>query len=211
MDTMDQHPNASTAEPPSAPTTPPDTAPAAAPAASAERVKNPAQILLYQPQLVGRVCERVETFGKNLHELVQIMYDTLEVAGGVGLAAPQIGAFDRVCIIHHPDYQRVMVNPELVEHHDRNVDWEACLSLPGASRGGKVIWNRARVPRFETVVVRYQTVDGETVEEKLQNMPARIAQHELGHLDGEFFIAHVGPIARNVVLEKYKNFAARVR
>ena len=189
-------------------TTRAESAPAAASSALAE--KNPAPILLYEKSLAGRICEPVETFGAELERLIQILYDTLGEAGGVGLAAPQIGAFDRICIIHHPDCRLVMVNPEIREKKDRNLDSEACLSLPGAKPNGKVVYNRAPVWRFETLVVGWRTPEGEEAEDRFRDMPARIIQHEVDHLDGMFFIDHAKNVARNRVLERLENFRRKM-
>jgi len=197
-----------TAEENSAPTTSADSAsPAPTPALPDGPKSRPgAPILLYGPTLAQRRSDRVTDFGSNLGELIQLMYDTLAERGGIGLAAPQIGVFDQVAIIHHPDCERVMVNPEILEGRGGKLEWEACLSLPGCSTRGKIVNNRARVARFETVVVSYQDVDGAWKEETISEYPARIVQHEVDHLAGKFFIDRAHAVARKLVLEKLANF-----
>lgn len=125
--------------------------------------------------------------GGRLKNLVVDMFDTMYDAGGVGLAAIQVGVQLRVLVldINHAGGQEVFVNPEILElkGEPEHVP-EGCLSLPGL---------REVVPRHPHVVVRYWTVDGhervidtETSpgSEGKKRLRAQALQHEIEHFEG---------------------------
>jgi peptide deformylase len=128
--------------------------------------------------------------------LIQDMKDTMESAGGIGIAAPQIGVGLRVMMFYappdlddsddstDPDHREalmerpltVLINPELeILSEDRDIGWEGCLSVPGM---------RGVVPRHQHI--RYQgiTPDGRKVEQEATGFHAVVFQHEYDHLDG---------------------------
>ena len=149
-------------------------------------------------RLLGRARE-VEAFDTpELHALVADMFDTMRAAGGVGLAAPQIGVDLRVVIFgsersdRYPDApavpQTVLVNPELVLLGDELEDgWEGCLSVPGL---------RGVVPRH--VRLRYSGFDpsGSRIEREVAGFHARVVQHECDHLDGTLYPMRVRDFSR---------------
>lgn len=95
---------------------------------------------------------------------------------GIGLAAPQVGISQRVFVMKIGLKSWICFNPGIVESGNdfTNFD-EGCLSFPGES---------CTISRPDTIVVRYQTAQGDTVDEQLQGLAARCFQHELDHLDG---------------------------
>ena len=81
---------------------------------------------------LAKVCRPVTEFNDRLHELLDDMADTLEEAGGVGLAAPQVGILRRVCIVEDSEGEIIeLVNPEIVKAEGEQTGLEGCLSLPG--------------------------------------------------------------------------------
>jgi len=145
-----------------------------------------------------------------LPALVERMRRALERTGGVGIAAPQIGASRRVAIVKlgtRPEkdtHDEVLVNPEIVETSGgMEADYEACLSIEGVG---------ALVARYRRVRVRYRTVGGDTRELALENWDARIAQHELDHLDGVLFVDRLaGPLLPMEEARRLRNEAHRAR
>lgn len=149
-------------------------------------------------RLLGR-ARGVEAFDTpELHALVADMFDTMRAAGGVGLAAPQIGVDLRVVIFgsersdRYPDApavpQTVLVNPELVLLGDELEDgWEGCLSVPGL---------RGVVPRHARL--RYSGFDpsGSRIEREVAGFHARVVQHECDHLDGVLYPMRVQDFTR---------------
>jgi peptide deformylase len=135
--------------------------------------------------------------------LISDMLATLEDAGGVGIAAPQVYRPAALFIVasrpnpRYPDAPlmtpEVVINPEIVERSEERVkDWEGCLSVPGL---------RGLVPRHRTIRARYQTPEGRVVEREFADFVARIFQHEDDHLRGIVFLDRLES-TRDVVTEK---------
>ena len=140
-----------------------------------------------------------------LRTLAIDMMATLEDANGVGLAAPQV--FESVSLFivasrpnaRYPDAPlmepAVMVNPEIVERSSALVaGWEGCLSIPGL---------RGLVPRSQRIRVRYQTLDGTTIDQEFTDFVARVIQHEDDHLHGLVFLDHLASAADVVTEREY--------
>lgn len=124
-----------------------------------------------------------------LHALIADMFDTMADAGGVGLAAPQIGECSQVVIFgfehsaRYPDAPpvplTVLLNPIITPLDDAEEDgWEGCLSVPGL---------RGWVPRFTRI--RYQGFDpyGKVIDRAVEGFHARVVQHECDHLIGQLY------------------------
>jgi peptide deformylase len=150
------------------------------------------------PRLL-RVARPVkETDTPELHALVADMFETMQAAGGVGLAAPQIGV-DLALVIfgfnhsaRYPDAPAVpltvLINPEISVLDEReDEDWEGCLSVPGL---------RGWVPRFRRI--RYRGVDahGERIDREAEGFHARVVQHECDHLIGKLYPMRVRDFSR---------------
>lgn len=125
-----------------------------------------------------------EMFGsETLGRLVEEMWMCMIEAGGVGIAAPQVGISWRLFIGSAAGIlpSTVFVNPEVEYFGEPTVlGEEGCLSIPG--------WRSARVPRHPKVTVRYRDMHGGTHTETHEGLAARIIQHEFDHLDGRLFI-----------------------
>ena len=144
---------------------------------------------------LAKVCRPVTEFNDRLHELLDDMADTLEEAGGVGLAAPQVGILRRVCIVEDSEGEIIeLVNPEIVKAEGEQTGLEGCLSLPGR-------WGI--VTRPYTVRVRAQDRDGATFEVEDEDITARCFCHEIEHLDGHLFSEHCDRLLTDEELEQY--------
>jgi peptide deformylase len=131
-------------------------------------------------------AELVTEFDDTLRTLVADMYETMELAPGVGLAAPQVGVGLRVFVYSWIDDDDVLwrgeaINPELwispppIGVADEDDDSEGCLSIPG---------ERYPLRRAELAVLRAVDLQGKPFEIKAEGWLARIFQHEYDHLDG---------------------------
>ena len=79
-----------------------------------------------------KVCRPVTEFNARLHQLLDDMADTLAEAGGVGLAAPQVGILRRVCIVEDAQGEIIeLINPEIIKAEGEQTGLEGCLSVPG--------------------------------------------------------------------------------
>jgi peptide deformylase len=144
--------------------------------------------------------------------LVDDMLATLLDAGGVGIAAPQVYESLAMFILasrpnpRYPDAPsmepEIVINPEIVERSGEMVKgWEGCLSIPGI---------RGEVPRHRRIRVRYQTLEGQSVEREFSDFVARIFQHEDDHLRGVVFLDRL-ECTRDVITEKeYQKLNAMV-
>lgn len=129
----------------------------------------------------------VKQFNSNeLDQLLVDMWDTMQAEKGAGLAAPQIGVFQRVVIFgfqhneRYPDAEAVpptvLINPQITAlSDDMDEQWEGCLSVPGM---------RGLVPRYTHINYTGFNQAGERISRDVRNFHARVVQHECDHLDG---------------------------
>lgn len=124
----------------------------------------------------------IEKFDDRLEQLSCDMIETMNAAGGIGLAAPQVGLLKRIVIVLDPSDEdaepMVLVNPEILLQEGTQCKTEGCLSVTGRS---------AYVNRPLKVKVRYQDVSGKEHEFEGEGDISRVISHELDHLDGVLF------------------------
>jgi peptide deformylase len=164
------------------------------PEAEARRRLALAQVRQYPDPVLRMQARDVKDFDDDLASLVERMRHLLHDANGLGLAATQVGVLRRVFLfLPDPEEEAVaLVNPKLVEPSDERVsDEEGCLSLQGV-----VI----PVERHERITVEATDQEGNDVRLELEGLPARIAQHELDHLDGVLILDRTTPDARREAL-----------
>jgi peptide deformylase len=140
--------------------------------------------------------------GEDLRDLAERMFETMYLAGGQGLAAPQIGLGLRLAVVElSPEGPRyVLVNPRVAwASQDRARGVEGCLSIPGV---------RAVVERPAEVVVEALGLDGTLQVIGASGELARCFQHEIDHLDGILYVDRLSPLSRRLVLAR---FLARTR
>jgi peptide deformylase len=147
---------------------------------------------------LSTVCKPVERIDADLLRLLDDMLETMYVAPGIGLAAPQVGQLRRACVIHigKPDESEPLfvINPELTwRSSEIVVEEEGCLSLPEQF---------GQVARAEQVRVRFLDRAGEPQEIEGQGLLARCLQHEIDHLNGVLFVDHLSALKRALILRK---------
>jgi peptide deformylase len=133
--------------------------------------------------LLRTKTEEVLSVTKEILRLLKDMEETVKDAQGVGLAAPQIGQKLRVCLAKITEGYTPLINPRITwksEESERMT--EGCLSLPGIE---------VDVRRPREIVLIYLDTKGKPQERKLSNLPARIVQHEIDHLDGVLIVDYV--------------------
>ena len=148
------------------------------PQAEARRRLALTQIRQYPDPVLRMQAREVEAFDDDLGRLVDRMTRLMVDANGVGLAATQVGVLRRVFVFRPRDEEvsHVVVNPRVVERaSETEVDDEGCLSLQGIL---------VPVERNVRVTVEGSDEKGADVRFELAELPARVAQHELDHLDG---------------------------
>jgi peptide deformylase len=142
-----------------------------------------------------------------LGRLAADMADTLQAAGGVGLAAPQIAVPLRIVLFYVPDHRvteaagdgplapTLLINPEIEALDAEMVEgWEGCLSLPGLC---------GIVPRHARIRYRWLDRTGKRLERVAAGFHARVVQHECDHLDGVLYPARMKNLASLGYSEEY--------
>jgi len=143
--------------------------------------------------VLRRVAEPVaDPTADDVRDLIAEMEASLEAAGGIGLAAPQIGVPQRVILISVPASRAsddpedgetpltALINPEITPlGEDMRLDWEGCLSIPDL---------RGEVPRHHRIHVTASTPEGGIFEGTVAGWRARVIQHEVDHLDGVLYL-----------------------
>ena len=139
-----------------------------------------------------------------MKELIQNMFETMDHADGVGLAAPQIGLPIRVVVVDldvlsedYPEYKgfrKAYINAHILEVSGEEVSMEeGCLSLPGIHES---------VKRGNKIRVKYLDEDLVEHDEVVEGYLARVMQHEFDHLDGKMFIDHISPLRKQMIKGK---------
>jgi len=141
-------------------------------------------------------ADAVVTFDKELRNLIKDLLETMQEAGGVGLAAPQIGVGLRAFAFEVDDVAGHLVNPVLEFPDDEQQDGdEGCLSLPGIYFDTK---------RRMNVVAKGFNEFGDPIQIVGAGMLARCIQHETDHLDGVIFIDRLDAQLRKEALREIR-------
>ena len=155
----------------------------------------------------GRPLEKNDLRNPLMQKLIDDMIETMHEYNGVGLAAPQVHASLRLFVAileDDPDGKSaatVLINPEIVPNSDsREEGWEGCLSIPDI---------RGMVPRYKDITVRALDRDGRSIELRLKDFPARVAQHETDHLDGILFFDRMPSMQSLTYLEEFSRFHSK--
>jgi len=160
-------------------------------------------IIGYGDPVLRKVAADIDKNYPELEKLIADMFDTMENARGVGLAAPQVGRSIRLFIVdgspftedgEYPelkDLKKIFINAKILE--ENGDEWsfsEGCLSIP------KI---REDVYRKPTIALKY--LDEKFIEhqEVFTGVAARIIQHEYDHIEGKLFIDHLKPLRRTLL------------
>lgn len=141
--------------------------------------------------ILRQETERVETITPDIRRLVDNMFDTMNAAKGVGLAAPQVGRRERLFVADADDVRLVVINPEIIIRHGKEKNEEGCLSIPEVY---------ADVERAARVTIRAQDIDGNVYEVEATDLLSRCLQHEIDHLNGKLFTDHLSLLKRRAAM-----------
>ena len=155
------------------------------------------KILHFPDERLRTQCLPVENVTNETRQLVDDLFETMYDAQGIGLAAIQVGVFQRLMVI---DLARdgqpqplVFINPEIIAQNGIETGEEGCLSVPETF---------AKVERAETITVRALNRDGESFELDADGLLAVCIQHEIDHLDGKLFVDYLSPLKRDRIKKK---------
>lgn len=150
-------------------------------------------IRIWGDTVLHAVAAPVDEITDEIRTLVADMFETMDAAPGVGLAAPQVGVGLRIYTYSYEDdegapWRGVVINPELwmtppePGEPDEDTESEGCLSFPG---------ERFPLRRSDRVIVTGIDLDGEPVRIEVDGWRARIMQHEFDHLNGVIYIDRI--------------------
>ncbi|KKQ92509.1 MAG: Peptide deformylase [Microgenomates group bacterium GW2011_GWC1_39_7b] len=142
--------------------------------------------------ILRRKSKNIAKVDKKVQEIIRDLKDTLKTQKepeGVGLAAPQIGKNLNIFIASYKNFQRVVINPEILKISGAKSEklkvkskkeiLEGCLSLP---------YYYGPLKRADKITVKYLNEKGEEITEDLEGFDAQIILHEIDHLEGKLFI-----------------------
>jgi len=150
--------------------------------------------LLGSPVLRQRSAE-VHAVDEEIRRLVEDMFETMDAAKGVGLAANQVGVARRVAVVDAEGDRFAMIDPVIVETEGRSTAEEGCLSIPDVY---------GDVTRPERVVIEALDQEGNRYRREATGLKARAIQHEIDHLDGILFLDHLSLVRRQMLLARYR-------
>lgn len=136
------------------------------------------QIVKEGDDVLTKKCRTVEKFDGRLSQLIDDMTETLHLAKGAGLAAPQVGILRRVVVIDIGEGVIELVNPKIIAYSGEQETLEGCLSCPGE-------WGYTRRPNY--VKVKAQDRNGKEFTIEGRELLAKAFCHELDHLEGIIF------------------------
>ena len=149
------------------------------------------EILKHPDERLRRESGLVTVFDDDFHQFITDLEETrLDGPGAVGIAAPQVGRFQRVVIVDVSNMRKpvpnhgylVLVNPEITKWDGYEIGREGCLSVPDFT--GNVI-------RATQIHLKAQDPEGNFMEFEMEGFEARAVQHEIDHLDGLVFLDRV--------------------
>lgn len=144
-------------------------------------------------EVLTKKCREIAMMTPRIRQLIGDMQDTMYEAGGVGLAAPQVGILKRLVVIDVGDGPIVMINPVILETSGEQTGDEGCLSLPGKA---------GQVTRPNYVKVRALNEKMQEFELEGTELLARAICHELDHLDGHMYVEKVEGELHEVVYDE---------
>jgi peptide deformylase len=172
-------------------------------------------ILQYGDPVLRAKGKPIEAIDDRIRELAENMIETMRAAHGVGLAAQQIGeplqltVLDVSAVEDRPSTLKldgreidpktamplVLINPEIELRGETEVGIEGCLSFPEIT---------GDIERAQSVIVRAQTLEGDTLHVEASGFLARAIQHEGDHLNGILFIDRMRSAAKAALSSRLK-------
>lgn len=152
-------------------------------------------IVKFGAKVLRQKCHAISSFDPQVETLIEDLFDSMDAASGVGLAAPQIGILKRVIVVdiskqdaNHPPL--ALVNPTLVRANGKESAEEGCLSFPEMY---------GDVQRHTHVTIEAFDATGKAFTLTAKGFFARALQHEIDHLDGKLFIDYISPLKRQLM------------
>ena len=162
-------------------------------------------ILTYPDERLKQVSRPVEKFSDDLKKFVGDLEETFRsFPGCVGIAAPQVGRFERIILVdisHKPQHANhgflILINPAITFYEGSSLGREGCLSVPEYT---------GKVERAKSITLEALSGNGDKQEFSMSGYEARAVQHEIDHLEGKLFLDRL--VSRRNSLNKRVEFIA---
>jgi len=128
-------------------------------------------------------------------ELAAAMVQTMHLAPGIGLAAPQVNESVQLITLdlsvgENPLELLVMINPQIIEAEGYEISEEGCLSVPGYS---------LPIKRHARILLQATLLDGKELRAEFDGLKARVLQHEIDHLNGVLIVDRLSSLKRTLI------------
>jgi len=164
-------------------------------------------IVVYGDPVLKRPAKEIERDKDSVKELSQDLFETMEAAKGIGLAAPQIGKSLRMFVVNGSpleeeemaDFRKVFINPTMEKEAGK--EWafeEGCLSIPEI---------REEILRKPKIRITYFDENWKKHQDEFAGMKARIIQHELDHLEGILFTDYLSAFKKRILRSRLLNIS----
>lgn len=158
----------------------------------------------YGDPVLRKRAKEVSRVDEKIRKIAFHMQETLKEAGGMGLAANQVGEELRIIVVDPSRFQIdaspfFMVNPVVVNSHGEQIEEEGCLSIPGTY---------ADVNRPLELTVKGMDLNEKEIVVEAKGFLSRILAHEIDHLNGILFVDHLSSIKRSLLSRKLRKISA---
>ena len=159
-------------------------------------------IILYGNNVLRKKADEIKRDEIDVKKLSNDMFETMENADGIGLAAPQIGISKRIFVIdgtmledeQMKNFKKVFINPMIISESGDDWDFEeGCLSIPNI---------REKISRKTDVELTYFDENWNQYTEHFDGMRARVIQHEYDHIEGKLFTDYLSSLKRKLITNK---------
>ena len=159
---------------------------------------------IYGDPVLRKRAQEITKVDEKIRKLASGMLDMLKDAGGMGLAANQVGEELRILVVDRSRFQLedsplIVINSVIVDSYGEQTEEEGCLSLPGIY---------ADVTRPLELTVRGIDIDEKEIVIEAKGILSRVLAHEIDHLDGILFVDHLSSIKRRLLSKKLKKLSA---
>ena len=151
------------------------------------------EIRKYPDPVLKKISEPVTVFDEALADFVKVLFASMRVHDGVGLAAPQVGVLKKIAVVEYEGKSYVLINPKVIEQKGIQEGEEGCLSFPGIY---------ANVVRPQWVKIETHDLNGNIHTYEGEGYTARAFLHEMDHLSGKLIIDYLSNLKRNAIKKK---------
>ena len=151
------------------------------------------EIKKYPDPVLKKISEPVTVFDEALADFVKVLFSSMRVHDGVGLAAPQVGVLKKIAVVEYDGKSYVLINPKVIDQKGIQEGEEGCLSFPGIY---------ANVVRPQWVKIETHDLNGNIQTYEGEGYTARAFLHEIDHLSGKLFIDYLSSLKRNAIKKK---------